>query len=88
VFEVVYAIGLFALVLTPAVVTGLKGQRLLFRAGFATVGFVWLIAAFRLARPGSWWARRFYDEEKLRRARTRYPDADPAAGDRLAPGEI
>jgi hypothetical protein len=32
-----------------------------------------LWAAFRLAKPGSPWARRFYDESKLERSRERFP---------------
>lgn len=43
--------------------------------GSLIVGFffvpVWIVAAIRLARPGSWWARRFYDESKLARGRSR-----------------
>ena len=29
------------------------------------MGFVWWIAAFRLARPESWWARRLYGPKKV-----------------------
>jgi len=32
---------------------------------------VWWVAGSRLARPNSWWARRFYDEAKIERARSR-----------------
>jgi len=31
-----------------------------------------IVAALRLARPGSWWARKRYDEAKLERSRQRY----------------
>lgn len=65
---------LWALCLAPAVVTALKGHLALFVAGFLTIGAVWLIAALRLARPNSPWARRRYDEEKTQRSRERYPD--------------
>jgi hypothetical protein len=37
--------------------------------------FVWLfsyVAAFRLAKPRSLWARRIYDQQKMHRARVRY----------------
>jgi hypothetical protein len=76
-WAVVYGLGLFALCLTPAVITALKGQWVLFGAGFLFLGMVWVIAAFRLARPKSVWARRFYGPEKLARARARYPEAVP-----------
>jgi hypothetical protein len=56
----------------PATITWLKGQRLLFLAGFVFGGLVWYITALRLARPDSWWARRFYDATKLERAQKRY----------------
>jgi hypothetical protein len=68
-----YAIGLFAVLLVgPMTVTALKGQWVLFAAGWLTLGPVWWIAALRLARPGSWWARRFYGPDKLARTQARY----------------
>ena len=71
--ELAYAILLFAaLIVVPGGVTLLKGQRALFGAGFAVGGLVWMLSAFRLAKPESWWARRFYDGDKLARARRRY----------------
>jgi hypothetical protein len=70
---VAYTAVLFlGLIFVPLTVTALKGQWLLFAAGWFTVGVVWWIAALRLGRPDSWWARRFYDAEKLRRAQERY----------------
>jgi hypothetical protein len=72
---IAYAVALFLLLIVlPLTVTGLKGHWLLFAAGWLTVGVVWWIAALRLARPNSWWARRFYDDDKLRRAQRRYGD--------------
>ena len=35
---------------------------------------VGLVGAIRLAEPLSFWARRFYDADKLQRSRERYPD--------------
>jgi hypothetical protein len=32
---------------------------------------VWIVSALRLARPDSWWARRFYSDERRERARRR-----------------
>src|SRR3954465_1960577 len=70
-----YGIALFAvMLLIPGAITLLKGQILLFFAGLLLGGaIVWWIVAFRIARPDSWWARNMYDEEKLGRARERYP---------------
>jgi hypothetical protein len=36
-----------------------------------------LIAVFRLAKPSSIWADRFYNEPKMQLARARYPTANP-----------
>ena len=76
-WQVLVAVGIWALVLVPAIVTGLKGQWVLLGAGFLLLGFVWMIAAFRLARPNSYWARHFYSPEKLERSRARYPTLAP-----------
>lgn len=70
---VAYGIGLWLVVIVgPLTVTALKGQWVLFAAGWLTVGAVWWIAALRLARPGSWWYRHMYGPEKLTRAQSRY----------------
>lgn len=68
-----YVLGLLGLfIVGPLTVTALKGKWLLFFAGWLTLGVVWWIAAFSLAQPGSWWARRFYGAEKMQRARNRF----------------
>lgn len=68
-----YAVGIWiVLIVGPLTITALKRHWLLFAAGWLTVGLVWWIAALRLARPESWWARRFYAPDKLARARARY----------------
>lgn len=63
---------LIVVVVIPAAITWSKGQRLAFALGFLLVGAVWVVAAFRLARPSSWWARRFYGPEKMQRAVDRF----------------
>jgi hypothetical protein len=76
---IAYAVALWViLVVGPATVTGMKGQWLYLVAGFVTVGIVWWIAAFRLARPGSFWARRFYGPEKMDRAERKYGSRETA----------
>jgi len=73
---VAYGIALWAvLVIVPSTITALKGQWLLFVAGWLTLGIVWWIAAVRLARPGSWLDRRRYGPEKRQRAQQRYDNS-------------
>lgn len=70
---IAYGIGLWVvLIVAPATITALKGQWALFGAGWLTLGIVWWIAALRLARPGSWWARHLYGSDKLGRSQSRY----------------
>jgi hypothetical protein len=56
----------------PAGITWSKGQRIAFFLGFLLLGMIWVVAACRLARPTSWWARRFYGPEKMERAVSRF----------------
>lgn len=51
-----------------AIVTCLKQHWLLFTFGWLTCGVLWFVGALSIAPVGSFWARRFYDEEKLARA--------------------
>ena len=62
----------------PAGITWSKGQRAAFFLGFLLLGMIWYVAACRLARPSSWWARRFYGPEKLRRAEKRFGSVSSA----------
>lgn len=72
---IAYGIGLWVvLIVGPATVTVLKGQWPLFDYGWFTLGIVWWITGFRLARPESWWARHLYGPAKLARAEARYPE--------------
>ncbi len=79
--ELLVVLVVLGLTVTPGVVTAMKGHLGLFVAGCLVI-VVWFIAALRLARPNSWWARRVYGPEKLQRARERYPATDPAAPNR------
>ena len=62
----------FLLLLVAGVVTALKGKWGVFALGLL-VGPAWLLGAFRLAKPDSWWARRFYPPETRERARLELP---------------
>jgi len=43
------------------------------------------VAAVRLAKPGSLWARRLYSPEKMRRAYRRYPPVHSLPKELIAP---
>ena len=71
--QIAYVIGLVVgLFLGPVTVAEMKGNSILVGAGWFTLGITWWIAAFRLAKPESWWARHFYDPRKLARAEARW----------------
>jgi len=63
---------LIVTVAVPAGITWSKGRRVEFVLGFLLLGMIWIVAACRLARPSSWWARRFYGPEKMQRALDRF----------------
>jgi hypothetical protein len=50
----------------------MKGQDILAGSSWLTMGVGPWIGAFRLATPGSWWARHFYGPRKMARAEARY----------------
>jgi hypothetical protein len=59
-------------IVVAGLVTLLKGQYLVFVLGLAVAGMIWVVAACRLARPGSYWEGRFYGADKQGRVRHRY----------------
>lgn len=63
------------IIASPFVLVGcLKGRYTLSIVGlFVLFGIPAILAGTRLARQDSWWARRYYDEERLARAAHRYP---------------
>jgi signal peptidase I len=58
------------LLIGSAVVTALKGKWWTLLLGLA-LWPTWIVGALRLAKPDSFWARRFYDGHKQARARAR-----------------
>ncbi|MFP5388254.1 MAG: hypothetical protein ACLGG5_03005 [Thermoleophilia bacterium] len=71
--QIAYVIGLVVgLFLGPVTVAEMKGNSILVGAGWFTLGITWWIAALRLAKPESWWARHFYGPQKLARAEARW----------------
>jgi hypothetical protein len=60
--------------LVPIVICILKRKLIMAIMSLFTTGIVAIVGASRLAKPDSYWARRFYDPAKLERARQRFPD--------------
>jgi uncharacterized membrane protein len=78
--ERLLALGILVVVVgIPAGITWSKGQRAAFVLDFLLFGMIWLVAACRLARPSSWWARRFYGPEKMQRAVNRFDSGTSTA---------
>jgi hypothetical protein len=69
------AIAALAVVAGTVVIVGcLKGRYALSIVGlFILLGIPAILAAVRVARDDSWWAKRFYGEDKLRQSAHRYP---------------
>ena len=69
--DVAIVVAVAALVLSLPVNCALKGKW-----GFVLLGVLihwfWIFGAVRLAKPGSWWARRRYGPAKLARAESRF----------------
>lgn len=73
--QIAYVVALVVVVfLGPITVAEMKGHDFLAGFGFVTLGVAWWIAAFKLARPESWWARHLYGPRKLARAEARYAE--------------
>lgn len=71
--QIAYVVALVAVpFLGPIAIAELKDNDILVGAGWFTLGITWWIAAFRLAKPASWWARHFYGPRKLARAKARW----------------
>jgi hypothetical protein len=63
------------IVASPFAIVGcLKGRYALSVLGlFMLFGIPTMLAGTRLARRDSWWAKRFYDDERLAKSAHRYP---------------
>jgi hypothetical protein len=73
--DVAVGLAVVAYLTVPSVICWLKGKKLWATLGFIS-GWHW-IPVFRLAKPKSWWARRYYGDGKMQRARFRFPSDDP-----------
>ena len=73
--QTAYVVGLvIVLFLGPVTVSEMKGHDWLVGFGWLTFGVTWWIAACKLARPESWWARHLYGPRKMARAEDRYEE--------------
>lgn len=77
-----YWIFLSLFILALGLTAVLKGKYVLAAVGIVLPIWVWPVAAVRLAKPSSLWARSFYGEVKMARAAARYgqegaPEPDP-----------
>lgn len=71
--QIAYVVALvLVLFVGPTTIAEMKGQDVLASSGWLTKGVGPWIGAFRLATPGSWWARHFYGPRKMARAEERY----------------
>jgi hypothetical protein len=67
-----FSMAFWTAVIGTGVITFLKGRQVAFLLGLLTIGFVWIVAACRLAQPDSIWARHFYGDRQRARARARH----------------
>jgi hypothetical protein len=73
--DIYTVIGMVALVAWPTLILMNALKRKWGFLAFAIMGSPWsIIGASRLARPGSWWYRKRYDDEKRARVDERYGD--------------
>jgi hypothetical protein len=71
--QIAYVVALVVVLFVgPSAVAEMKGQEVLAGSSWLTMGVGPWISAFRLATPGSWWARHFYGPRKMARAEARY----------------
>jgi hypothetical protein len=80
--EAVPILILVGLGVAAAVVTALKGKPWFLVIGFF-ISWFWVFGSLRLAKPDSWWGRRFYEGTKLAESKLRFNtdggyDAAPA----------
>jgi hypothetical protein len=72
---IMFALALLGWMLVPSTICWLKGKRFFAVSSALLGGSIWgLIGAVRVAKPGSWWARRYYGESSdlMRKARERF----------------
>ena len=79
---VIVASGVVVVHITYTVICLLKGKIVTGLAGLP-IPFVSLVGAIRLAKPSSYWAKRYYSTKKMARASTRFGDPYQQRQERL-----
>jgi hypothetical protein len=77
-------ISIALVILGSGPVCALKGKWKLAVVGLIAPAPFWIPGAIRLAKPGSWWARRWYSPEKLALANARFPKAKKTTQEGIA----
>lgn len=69
---ILFALSILALWTVCPIISAMKGKY-----GMVVLGFLvhpcWAFGAIRLAKPDSYWARRFYGPDKMNLAKIRFP---------------
>jgi heme O synthase-like polyprenyltransferase len=79
--RVIVGAGLIAALLAFAVICAMKGKWVFFVLGWFS-GIFWMVGAWRLAKPNSYWAKRRYGDAELTEAQLRSP-ADWSPGRKM-----
>jgi heme O synthase-like polyprenyltransferase len=70
--RVIVGAGLIAALLALAVICAMKGKWVFFVLGWFS-GIFWMVGAWRLAKPNSYWVKRRYGDAELTEAQLRFP---------------
>jgi hypothetical protein len=84
--DAIVLIVILLIVIGLVAINVLKGKPWLAALGLV-VHICWYVGAIRLAKPDSWWARRYYDEDKLHRSQVRFK-VEPTVPPPLPPGGV
>ncbi|HWL32524.1 MAG TPA: hypothetical protein VNP89_02865 [Gaiellaceae bacterium] len=68
---ILFVVTLLLAVGASIVICAMKGKWGMVFGG-VVLHLLWYVGAIRLAKPNSWWARRFYDASKLATAQSRH----------------
>ena len=83
--EAIVLIVILLIAIALVTINVLKGKPWLAAVGLI-VHLCWYVGAIRLAKPDSWWARRYYGADKLHRSQLRFK-VEPAVPPPLPPAD-